>query len=231
MAKVDDMRSELRQLAVHRWPAYLSEHSGLPGPRGNLELIEAVADLGDRATFDQLIASDDEYLVACGVVGLGKVLAGGDATMEPRIKEHATDPRWRVREAVAMALQRLGEADRGRLLQIVSDWVEDPDPLVQRAAVAAICEPRLITEPSAAAAAIGACRRATDLLRARPAGTRGLPGVRSLRQALGYGWSVGVAADPEPGLAAFDALRGIPDPDVCWIVRENLKKKRLRRLL
>lgn len=130
-----------------------------------------------------------------------------------------------------MALQRLGEADRGRLLQIVSDWVEDPDPLVQRAAVAAICEPRLITEPSAAAAAIGACPRATDLLRARPAGTRGLPGVRSLRQALGYGWSVGVAADPEPGLAAFDALRGIPDPDVCWIVRENLKKKRLRRLL
>jgi hypothetical protein len=74
-----------------------------------------------------------------------------------------------------MALQRLGEADRRRLLQIVSEWVEDPDPLVRRAAVAAICEPRLITEPSAAAAAIGACPRATDLLRARPAGTRRLP--------------------------------------------------------
>jgi hypothetical protein len=55
--------------------------------------------------------------------------------------------------------------------------------------------------------------------------------VRSLRQALRHDRSVAVAADPEPGLAAFDALRGIPDPDVCWVVRENLKKKRLRRLL
>jgi hypothetical protein len=42
---------------------------------------------------------------------------------------------------------------------------------------------------------------------------------------------VAVAADPEPGLAAFTAMREIPDADVSWIVRENLKKKRLQRLL
>jgi HEAT repeat protein len=231
MTKVDDLRHELRHLPETEWPAYLSEHSGLPGPRGNLELIEAVADVGDRAVFDRLSASDDEYLTCCGVVGLGKILAGGDAGIEARLRDHASDPRWRVREAVAMALQRLGDADLARLLEIVEDWVEDPDPLVQRAAVAAVCEPRLLVGPEAAAVAVRTCRRATELLRARARETRALPGVRTLRQGLGYAWSVAVAADPGPGLAAFTAMRQDEDADVRWIVRENLKKKRLQRLL
>lgn len=231
MTKADDLRSELVHLARSRWPAYLSEHSGLPGPRGNLELIQAVADVGDRVMFDRLIASDDTYLTACGVVGLGTLMATGDLTIEPRLRRHASDPRWRVREAVAMALQRVGDSDLHRLLEIVVDWVEDPDPLVQRAAVAAICEPRLIVQPGPAAVAVRVCQRATDLLRLRPADVRALPDVRTLRQGLGYAWSVAVAADPTPGLAAFAALREVPDSDVAWIVRENLRKKRLQRLL
>jgi hypothetical protein len=40
-----------------------------------------------------------------------------------------------------------------------------------------------------------------------------------------------VAALPADGLAAFDRLKGIDDTDVAWIVRENRKKARLRRLL
>jgi len=36
-------------------------HSGLPG---DLELVHAVAEEGDQACFDRLIATDDEYLVA-----------------------------------------------------------------------------------------------------------------------------------------------------------------------
>jgi hypothetical protein len=40
-----------------------------------------------------------------------------------------------------------------------------------------------------------------------------------------------VAADPEPGLAAFTALRDVPDHDITWIVRENLRKKRLQKLI
>ena len=231
MTAVERHREALRRLDEREWPAYLTENSGLPGPRGNLELIQAVADEGDLDLFDRLIATDDEYLTACGVVGLGAVLAAGDASQEVRLRRHAADDRWRVREAVAMALQRLGDVDLPRLLPIVTAWAEDPDPLVQRAAAAGICEPRLITQPEAAAVALQVCRRATDLLAARPRDTRKAPAVRTLRQGLGYCWSVVVAADPTPGLAAFDALRTSADPDVAWIVRENLKKKRLARLL
>lgn len=55
--------------------------------------------------------------------------------------------------------------------------------------------------------------------------------MRSLRQALGYCWSVAVAADPVAGMPRFLALGDSTDRDVAWIVRENGKKARLARLL
>jgi len=135
-----------------------------------------------------------------------------------------------VREAVAMALQRLGDRDLPAMQAIVLDWARDDDPLVQRAAAAGICEPRLLASAEAAAVAVEVCRRATVALARRPEQVRREAGVRTLRQALGYCWSVAVAADPGPGLAAFRALDET-DPDVAWIVRTNLTKKRLARLL
>jgi hypothetical protein len=53
---------------------------------------------------------------------------------------------------------------------------------------------------------------------------------RVLRKALGCCWSVAVAALPEEGLPRFERLERSTDPDVLWIVRENLKKARLARL-
>jgi hypothetical protein len=226
---MSDYRSALTSLEPAAWPAYLDEHSGLPGPRGNLELATVVADLGDRALFDALIASGDEYRTFCGVVGLGR--DAGDDRVRARLGEFSTDARWRVREAVAIGLQRLGDIDLPSLQRIVLDWAADPHPLVQRAAAAAICEPRLLRTPAAASTAIEVCRRATAALAALPADRRRDADVRTLRQGLGYCWSVAVAADPAPGLAAFAALRGQTDPDVAWIVRENLGKKRLARLV
>lgn len=227
----DRYRADLSAIPIEEWPTYLTEHSGLPGPRGNIELAEVCADLGDAATFDRLIATDDEYLVFCGVMGLGRLLAEGRAGIDVRLHRHAADDRWRVREAVAMALQRLGDADLPRLLALVTLWAADPDPLVQRAAVAGLCEPRLLVAEEARVAAVELCERVTSSLAARPAEVRRTPGVRTLRQGLGYCWSVAVAADPAYGLPRFLALGHSTDPDVAWIDRENRRKKRLARLL
>jgi Vesicle coat complex, various subunits len=224
-------RAELNALTPAEWPDYLLERSGLPGPRANIELARAVADEGDRERFDRLIAGGEEYLVFCGVLGLGRLLAEGADDLVDRLRAHATDSRWRIREAVAMALQRLGDADPPRLLEIAAAWVADPHPLVRRAAVASLCEPRLLRTPAAAAAAVEVCARATDALAALPREERRDPDVRVLRQALGYCWSVAVAADPGPGLPRFQALAGSADADIAWIVRENRKKARLAKLL
>lgn len=228
MTRVAEFRATLLSLDRHRWPGYLDAHSGLPGPRANLELAAAVADLADPELVDTLVASGDEYHALCGTIALG---AGADEPVAAaRLRSLAADDRWRVREGVAIGLQRLGDADPDTLERIVLDWADDPDPLVQRAAAAAICEPRLLRTAAAAATAVEVCRRATASLAARPANERRSPALRTLRQGLGYCWSVAVAADPVPGLAAFHALDDA-DLDVAWIVRENLKKNRLRRLI
>ena len=228
MTGIVEWRERLRRLDRSSWPGFLDEHSGLPGPRGNIELAMALADVVDASMADELIASGDEYRVFCGAVALGAHAA--DPVVAARLHGLASDSRWRVREGVAMGLQRLGDADAAALASIVLAWADDAEPLVQRAAAAAICEPRLLNGPSTAAIAIEVCRRATAHLAKRPAETRRNPDVRTLRQGLGYCWSVAVAADPDPGRTAFEALDRA-DPDVAWIVAQNLRKKRLARLL
>jgi HEAT repeat protein len=219
-------------LPASEWTAFLDANSGLPGPRGNLELIQAAADEGNAAWCGDLVTSADEFRAATGAVGLGRLLADApDDRVTACLHELAADRRWRVREGVAMALQRLGDADPARLWSLARAWAVDPDALVQRAAVAGVCEPRLLRPPAAAAVALEICGTVTTTLAARPREQRRSDGVRSLRQALGYCWSVAVAADPGVGVPRFQALAEDPDPDVRWIVRENGRKARLVRAL
>ena len=222
----------LQALADDEIRPYLTTHSDLPGPRGNLELIAAAADVLARQLALELADEADEYLRCCGVVTLGRLVLDDPADAGPLalLTARAADPLWRVREAVAMAAQRIGDADPVRLCTLVEAWVRDGDPLVVRAGVAAVCEPRLLRDPATAQAAVAACERATAHLLAVPADRRRDGSVRVLRQGLGYCWSVAVAAEPARGLPAFDALP-LDDPDVAWVVRENRTKKRLVQLL
>lgn len=200
---------------------FLLANSGLPGPRANLALADEFAESGSPEQIREFAHSPDEYLALCGSIGLGELLARGDDTSS-ELHALASDERWRVREGVARGLQRVPLTT---LLLLVEDWSRDPDPLVQRAAIAAICEPRLLKDAAAAATALAACETTTAAFLA--SGSRS----RVLRQALGYCWSVGIAASPGPGLSAFARLRENDDPDAQWIVRENLTKARLKKLL
>jgi hypothetical protein len=229
MAAVDDHRAALAGLAD--WMPYLTAHSGLPGPRANLELVAACGEEADISRAEQLVATGDEFAIVCGLVALGRHLGHGDETHVQAMHTYAADDRWRVREAVAMALQRAGDHDIGRAFAIAELWAADPDPLVRRAAVAAVCEPRLLRDPAYARRALALLDRVTFELAASPVEGRRTPGVRALRQALGYGWSVVIAAAPTEGLAAFERLDASGDADIAWIVRENKKKARLKRLL
>lgn len=228
MASPDATIAELQRLDRSEWPAYLAEHSGLPGPRANLPLVETVAGLADALAIDELVRSGDEYPLMCAAAALGR--RADDPESESRAHDLASDEHWRVREGVAIGLQLLGDVAPAALSSVVLRWADDPDPWVQRAAAAAICEPRLLRTPEAAATAIEVCRRVTRQLVALPAERRKHPDARKLRQALGYCWSVAIAADPIPGLAAFDDL-DTADPDIAWIVNQNRHKKRLSVLL
>jgi hypothetical protein len=59
MTKANEYRTKLR--ALDHWDPYLLKESGLPGPRGNLELAQVVADEGTLELFRRYIAySADE---------------------------------------------------------------------------------------------------------------------------------------------------------------------------
>lgn len=218
----------LEALPTARWAAYLTEHSGLPGPRANLELLDVVGDLAPADLLRAWVGDTDEYLATCGVAGLGRLVEGVDDADAARIRAAAEDDRWRVREGVAFALQRIGDREPALLRALLAAW-SDGGPLVQRGAAAGVCEPRLLDDPATLAAALDVLDTATSTLALLPRARRRDPDARTLRQGLAYCWSVAVAADPTTGLPRFERWARDADPDVRWLVRQNLGKARMSR--
>lgn len=234
MSKVEIYRQKLKQLKD--WEPFLLKESGLPGPRGNIELGQAVAEEGDEALFERFLSfgpdkaptnSPEEFLAFCGVLGQGKLLSAGNLEVLKNLRHFTSDPRWRTREAVAMDLQRFGDTDAGALLDEMEKWSKG-DVWVQRAAIAAMCEPRLLTQPKYAERVINILDRITALLNEMK--NRDKEGFRVLRQALGYCWSVAIVALPERGKQVMERWLTVEDKDVRWIMRENLRKSRLARM-
>ncbi len=265
MPSTDTYRAALRDLPAAEWDAYLLAHANLPGPRGNLELAAAAADLGDEAQFRRWAALGPDvapentpgcFLAFCGVVGLGAVMArdlcrgevpspnstrettlggetlgeetlGGETPPLQVLRPLASDPRWRIREGVAMALQRWGDVDMPGLLAALADWVTG-NPWEQRAAAAGLCEPRLLRNPAHAAAVLGILDQITAAL--PRVADRKTDAFKTLRQGLAYCWSVAVVALPDAGKPLMEKWLANNDPDIRWIVRENLKKNRLAKM-
>lgn len=234
MGKREEYRRQLTELAD--WEPFLLENSGLPGPRGNIELAQAVADEGDRQLFTRFLRygadqaptnSPQEFLAFCGALGLGRLLAEGDSRGLPVLRQAASDTRWRMREAVAMALQRWGAVDMPGLLAEMEDWVEG-GPLERRAAAAALCEPALLRESRSARAVLKLLDDITRSILETP--DRKSEAFKALRKGLAYCWSVAVAALPTEGKPRMEAWVEQEDADIRWLMRQNLKKKRLSRI-
>jgi HEAT repeat protein len=152
MSKADHYREALKTRAD--WDAYMMKESGLPGPRGNLELAHVVADVATAEQIDHWLTFDasrapvnspEEFLAFCGVEGLGRLIVEGQIERWPQLRRCASDPRWRTREGVAMALQRIGDADMANLLSHLEPWLSG-NWLEQRAVAAALAEPKLLRE-------------------------------------------------------------------------------------
>jgi len=209
--------------------AYLRANSKLPGPRANLELIGRAAEEVDKETALEWAGREvgvdptDVFPIMVGLVGLGRLAAEGDELGLAVMRKRANDGNWRVREGVAIGLQRLGDDRPVRMAEIARDWATN-SPLEARAAVAAIAEPRLLKTRAVVEAGLDVLDDATQ---------RAIQSHdRVLRQALGYAWSVVVAADSARGLPRFEAweARSASDADIAWIVGENRSKSRMKKL-
>jgi len=234
MSKVEEYREKLR--ALDSWDAFLMQESCLPGPRANLELAFAVALEG---TEDQILRfaylnseeapynTQEEFLSFCGVLGLGYLAARGEGEYFSILRERASDPRWRIREAVALGLQKYGQASIEHLLDMMEEWSKGT-LLERRAVVATLCEPGLLVDRNHAS-------RIMDILQEITVSILGENDRRSedfkvMRKGLAYGWSVAVAAQPLIGKPRMEKWIGSQDSDIQWIMKQNLRKKRLSRM-
>lgn len=217
------------------WEPYLLRESGLPGPRGNIELAQAAADLGQPVFFERCLAwtperapvnDPGEFLAFCGVIGLGRLAAEGSAAALARLRGWASDPRWRLREGVAMALQRVGAVDMPRLLDEMEAWASG-GWLEKRAAAAALAEPALLHDPAQVRRVLALFERITAAI--LPDTNRRSEAFIAFRKGMAYCWSVAAAALPAEGLPLIERWCASTDADIRWIMRENLKKNRLLR--
>jgi hypothetical protein len=197
-----------------------------------LELAHAVAEEGSKKQFEHFLSFQAEentpevFLVFCGTVGLGK-LASKDPKLFDRLRTYASDPRWRIREAVATGLQLAGDQDMDLLLREMQKWSKG-NWYEKRAAAATLAEPRLLKQPEHA-------RQVLQILSEITASMENANGSRDesfrvLRQGMGYCWSVAVAALPEAGKPIMEKWLSSPDSDIRWVMKENLKKNRLIKM-
>jgi len=229
--------------------AYLLQGSNLPGPRGNWALAEgfadavaAVCDRRAQAAWDLCqwmttlgpalaqVGDPREFVPFCGAWALGKLAAARPRFVSPalvRLRELAGDPRGRLREAVAVALQALLQRHDAEVLGALRAWITNEDWLAMRAAVAAVADPAVLQEAGTAEAALALHQAVLSWLAA--AEDRKSEAFRALRKGLGYTLSIVVAAVPETGFGFLRELLETSDPDLLGIVRDNLKKARLAK--
>ncbi len=227
-------QTELSTLAD--WDEYLIGHSNLPGPRANLELAHLAARMGEKSLFLRYIQinakqapqnSPGEFLPVCGTLGLGVLLLKSDLTVLPLLRELASDPRWRIRESVVLALEIWGESNPKLLFNEMDQWMEGTLYEI-RAAICALCHPKFLRSEEKAIQTLKYLDLIMSKLQENP--SRITEDFRVLRLAMGYCWSVAVAAYPMLGKGMMERWVDPKDKDLLWIIKSNLNKNRSSRM-
>jgi hypothetical protein len=228
---------------------YLASNSSLPGPRGNLELSYAFAEVAEDfstknvskmwelalaltsiSAIEAPVNDPKEFLPFCGAVALGAIASTHRNLFRqvfPLLKKLANDPRWRMREGVAMGLQKLIAKQGQEVLAELDGWIAKNEWLPMRAVVAGVAEPALLKDIQVAQSALALHKKIFSQILATE--ERKTCEFKILRQALGYSLSVVVCAIPKEGFEYMQRIAASHDNDVLWVIRENLKKNRLER--
>ncbi|QBD78295.1 hypothetical protein EPA93_20745 [Ktedonosporobacter rubrisoli] len=231
---------------------YLRDNSRLPGPRPNLELADDVSSLLATAVsrhpervkslLNYFSNSDhsavtgntpSEFVLLCGIVASGACAAvqpGWRNETLSLLDQYASSPYWRVREGVSIAYRHMLVADSDEMIRHMLHLAREGCCLQQRAAIAAVAEPPLLlSNYKLCISALELQRIVLHRLHLIPLNERKREDFRVLRRTLGYTLSVVTAALPEEGFALMSEAVSWGDTDIVWVLRENLKKKRLAK--
>lgn len=214
---------------------HLLKNSNLPGPRGNLELLYSFSktavkeEVSECLTFitDDVHNSPEEFVGMCGIVGYCILNREHIPETLDFIRKFASHQSWRIRESAAIGIQEIALTREKEILSGLRKWM-DGNELEKRAVVAALCEPKLLKDKGVVSEVFVILDAIT--LSFSRVSEKLNDGQTSLRKALGYGWSVAIAAHPEEGKKKLEKLAFSENKHIRWIVKENLKKNRLIKL-
>jgi hypothetical protein len=174
------------------------------------------------------VNAPEEFLPFCGAIGIGALGSISAEFYDKAVAELrmlANDPRWRMREAVRFGLHRLLARRTKDTLRRLEEWASGGSLLEMRAAAAGVAEPSILENREFAVASLHIHHAVFE--RVLGVEDRKDESFTVLRKALGYTLSVVVHAIPEEGFGFMEQLIASNDPDVVWIVKQNVKKKRL----
>ncbi|HUT82099.1 MAG TPA: HEAT repeat domain-containing protein [Candidatus Bathyarchaeia archaeon] len=258
MSKIDTYQNELHKIISEILSSkkddklinYLTSHSNLPSPRGNLELAntfsQVISELSSKEMeqiwdiclrFVKISAKEapvndpKEFLTFCGVIGIGVIGSANDnLTLKALnlLKKSAEDSRWRTREAVAQALTKIIRREPELARDELKTWIGKDNWLIMRAVAAGIADPEILRE-NGELAEFGLDLHSEIFKRVLQSTNRQSDEFKVLKKGLAYTLSVVVAAIPGRGFEMIENLIFIDDVDITWIVRQNLNKNRLKR--
>lgn len=248
MATSEGLRSEALSLALKeaaggspvRLYKQLGLVSGLPGTRMNVPVAVAFANecathgkAGQRlartmATLDADEApgaTQLEFLPVCGVLALG-VCAAAEPTLRKDalaiLHDAAEDPRFRVREAVILALARLGEKMGDALVHEVATWTNGY--FQAAAALSGMASAPWISAIDDVEAVTARLGEAFELARDAPRSAARWPGRKQLVEVLA---AAPAALAARFGVPIFDQLvawSNVELPELREAIAANLKK-------
>ncbi|MBI1937269.1 MAG: hypothetical protein HYS25_04020 [Ignavibacteriales bacterium] len=231
MTKKEELTQKLKLIVNDRkkLEQFILKNSNLPGPRGNIELAFALAEIFDQidVLFDWLKITEEEadtnnpkaFLPFCAAVCLGKIYTKKkNKKIITVLKKSANDGRWRMREAVAFAFQIIGENNFDELKNIFSEWNNKSNNFEKRAILVSLAHPKFLNEGNAKF-----CFEIAEVVLKEMNRENNFD---VLRKGLEFTISVFAAANPKLGFTFIKRWIG-KDKVIDKIMKENLKKDRL----
>lgn len=256
MNKIDSYKEEIREkinTSLHSTDKviitqFLTDNSNLPGRRANIELAnafaEVIADYKNNKseimwkyclflvsfTPDKAGTNDPkEFLPFCGAWGIGAIGATNPKYYQDSLsilKRLSSDSRWRMREAVAFGIQELLKKFPYKVLTALKDWIDEKNWLPYRAIVAGVAHPSVLIENEIGEIAL----EIHDKIFSKINSSNDLNSeeFKICKKGLSYTLSVITSVIPEKGFEFMNRYINTGNKHILMIIRENLKKSRLK---
>lgn len=215
---------------------YLREHSNLPGPRANLELLYKFIECASvkeveaclQVKSSNLQNTADEFVLACGVAAGVYLSLDESQPFSFDFILYANHESWRVRESVCIGFQKSIKKVSSQEFVHILEPLKTGTDLELRTYFATVSEPALLN------GYIDSNRILDDLYKVTLTKFKHDQKLNEaekvLRKALGYCWSV-VLCGKDADRTKFEQLMAYKTcKHIRWIIIENLKKNRLLKM-